>query len=152
MIFPKNLGGGVLIGKMREWEASIDVTWYTNDSSILIRHIICLVSIFSFSDFRPDLFTTVWRSLQTPFSSNFICKESSGCLVSNGPCLGWFGAMVIKISCSEGRWCKIKKFLTSFLEKFISFNPKLISSSPFGESWLRPYYSRQSILFIPTLS
>ena len=55
---------GVFIGKMREWEASISVPcytsacypfkdaasigvpWYTNVSYILIRHVICFVSIF----------------------------------------------------------------------------------------------------------
>ena len=50
---------GVFIGKMREWEASISVLCYTsashpfkevaryaNASSILIHHVICLISIF----------------------------------------------------------------------------------------------------------
>ena len=41
-------GVGIFIGKMREWEASIGVPWYTNDNSILICHVICLVSIFFF--------------------------------------------------------------------------------------------------------
>ena len=58
MIFPKR-GGGGFIGKMKEWEASISVLCYTsasrpfkevaryaNASSILIHHVICLVSIF----------------------------------------------------------------------------------------------------------
>ena len=60
--------------------------------------------------FRSNLCAAVWRPFQTPFSSNFTCIESSGCLVSNGPGLGRFGAMVVEILCLEGRGHKIEKF------------------------------------------
>ena len=100
----------------------------------------------------------VWKSygcLET-FPSfgffEFICMESSSCLVSNGSRFVQFGATVVEILRLEGRWCKVEKFWMSFLEKFISFNLELISSSPFGENLLRPCYSRWSSPFISILA
>ena len=48
-----------------------------------------------------NICAAVWRPFQAPFSSNFICAESSGCLVSNGPNLIRFGATVVEISHSK---------------------------------------------------
>ena len=57
----------------------------------------------SFFYFWPDFHVTVWRPFQAPFSSNCICMESSGCLVSNSPSLVLFEARVVEISRSEGK-------------------------------------------------
>ena len=155
MIFPKGIVG-VFIAKMKEWEASfgvpwytsasrpfkgmtsIGVPWYTNASSILTRFVSTSSAFFfvcvSFFDFWTDFRAAVWRHFQALFSSNFICMESYRCLVSNGSSLVWFGATVVEILSSEQRWPKVEKFLMSSLEKFISSSLKLISLNPFGEN------------------
>ena len=65
------------------------------------------------------------------FSSNFICTESSRCLVSNGLGLVLFEAIVVKISRLEWRWCKAEKFWTSFLEKIHIFQTEADIFKPF---------------------
>ena len=120
MIFFFKKGGGLFIGGIEKWEAStgvsgytsascpfkgavsISVPWYTNASSLLIRPI----SILSLSEFWIDFCVAVWKPLQTPFSSDFICMESSRCLVSNGPDFVQSETTVVKISYSEWRWHK----------------------------------------------
>ena len=99
--------------------ASIGVSWYTNTSLLYLPHHQPFLSFI--------LFLTR--------SSCGSYKEflSSGCLVFNGPGLIWFEATVVEILRSERRWRKVEKFWTSFLEKFISSNPKQISLRNFGE-------------------
>ena len=41
--------------------------------------------------------------LRAPFYLDFICTESDGCIVSNGPSLGRFGVTIIEILHLEGR-------------------------------------------------
>ena len=112
MIFFFKKGGGLFIGGIEKWEAStgvsdtlalaapfkgavsISVPWYTNASSLLICH----VSILSLSEFWIDFCVAIWKPLQTPFSSNFICMESFRCLVSNGLDFVQTETTVIKIS------------------------------------------------------
>ena len=106
IIFPKGTVG-VFIAKMKEWEASFGVPWYTrashpfkgttsigvprytNASSILIRFVSASSAFFcvSFLDFWTDFRAAVWRHFQALFSSSFICMESYKCLVSNGSSL-----------------------------------------------------------------
>ena len=121
MIFPRVRGEGSLQQNMKEQEAnigvpwytsathpfegvgSIGVAWYTNASSILIRCVSALLAFFVFFSTYGLTFIRLFRGLSKLFSPDFICMESFGCLVSNGPILARFGATVIEILHLEGR-------------------------------------------------
>ena len=121
MIFPRVRGEGSLQQNMKEQEAnigvpwytsashpfkgvaSIGVAWYTNANSILIRCVSALLAFFVFFSTYGLMFIRLFRGFSKLFSPNFICMESFGCLVSNGPILARFGATVIEILHLEGR-------------------------------------------------
>ena len=76
------------------------------ETPMLASHFYYLISLFSFFFFLkiwPDFRTAVWRPFRALFPSNFIFTKRSRCIISNSPSLARFGAMVIKISRSEGR-------------------------------------------------
>ena len=73
-----------------------------------------LLAYFVFFWFLDHFRVVVWRPSWASFSSSFICLERSGCLVSKGPGLAWFGTIVVEISCSEGRWRSVEIFCDVF--------------------------------------
>ena len=81
----------------------------------IASHFCHLIRLFClFSSFWSKICAAVWRHFRAPFSSKFIFLERSGCLVSIGPNLKRFGAMVVKISCPEGRLCSAENSVTFF--------------------------------------
>ena len=105
------------------------ISWYTN-ASLLFCYLInpSLSSFFFlfsfFFNFWPDFHATVLRPLWALFSSNFICMEIFGCLVSNSLGLVWFGVTIVRISCLEGRWRNAKKLCDVFPLKIHIFQSK----------------------------
>ena len=121
----------------------------TLDQASHFCHLIKL--FFIFPCFWSDLRAAIWRPSGAPFSSNYICIESSGCLVSNSPNRARFWATVVEIARLEGRWCSAKNSVTFFLKKFVSSNLWQISSNPFYERYSRPYSSSCFIQTTPVL-
>ena len=101
------------------------VSWYTTPSlPFLPPH----QALFFFLVPNPCNCLKVLRGL---FSSSFICLESSGCIISNGPKLARFGVTTIKISCPEGRWRSAKNSMTIFLKKICIFQTRADIIEPF---------------------
>ena len=61
------------------------------------------------------------RPSQAWVSSNLVFLKRSGCLVSIGSNLAWFGAIVVEILRLEGRWCSVENLIALFLKN--SFLP-----------------------------
>ena len=81
----------------------------------IASHFCHLIRLFClFSSFWSKICAAVWRHFRAPFSSKFIFLERSGCLVSIGPNLKRFGAMVVNILCLEGRLCSAENSVMFF--------------------------------------
>ena len=95
----------------------------------------------SFSSFQPYFQATLWRPSWAWISSHLVSLERSRFLVSIGPDLAWFGAIVVEILCMEGEVTQCRKFNSTILGKFISPNPEQILRSHFFGKYMTHHTS-----------